>query len=55
MFSETGSPARRWLSPVRLGRMIKKEFKQLLRDPKARPIVFVAPSWKRTCPPATSR
>ena len=43
MSSETESPTRRWLSPVRLGRMIKKEFKQLLRDPKARPIVFVAP------------
>jgi ABC-2 type transport system permease protein len=43
MSSETGPTARRWISPVRLGRMIKKELRQLLRDPKARPIIFVAP------------
>jgi ABC-2 type transport system permease protein len=43
MSAVTGAPARRWISLVRLGRMIKKEFKQLVRDPKSRPIVFVAP------------
>jgi ABC-2 type transport system permease protein len=43
MSTEAGPVSRRWLSPVRLGRMIKKELKQLVRDPKARPIVFVAP------------
>ena len=36
-------PAPRGMSRVRLWRMIKKEFKQLVRDPKARPILFVAP------------
>jgi ABC-2 type transport system permease protein len=43
MSRETGPAPRRRLSLVRLGRMIKKEFRQLVRDPKSRPIVFVAP------------
>lgn len=43
MSVDTGSAARGWFSLGRLGRMIKKEFKQLVRDPKSRPIIFVAP------------
>lgn len=31
------------LSPVRLWQLVKKEGKQLLRDPKARPIILVSP------------
>ena len=33
----------KWLSRIRLGRMIKKEMKQLLRDPKAKPLLLVSP------------
>lgn len=33
----------RSFSLVRLRQMVKKEIRQLLRDPKARPIIFVAP------------
>jgi ABC-2 type transport system permease protein len=43
MSRDSAVAGRGWFSRVRLGRMIKKEFKQLVRDPKARPIVFVAP------------
>src|SRR5919199_3867044 len=37
------APNCRRFSPVRLRQMIRKEVKQLVRDPKARPILFVAP------------
>jgi ABC-2 type transport system permease protein len=37
------APARRWFSWGRLTQMVKKEMKQLVRDPKARPIIFVSP------------
>jgi len=35
--------ARRWFSWGRLKQMVRKEMKQLVRDPKARPIIFVSP------------
>ena len=31
------------LSPIRLWQLVKKECKQLLRDPKAKPILLVSP------------
>src|SRR5215204_4910575 len=37
------APAQRWFSWGRLKQMIKKEAKQLVRDPKSRPIIFVSP------------
>jgi ABC-2 type transport system permease protein len=37
------APAQRWFSWGRLKQMIKKESKQLVRDPKSRPIIFVSP------------
>ena len=37
------APARRWFSWGRLKQMIKKETKQLVRDPKSRPIILVSP------------
>jgi ABC-2 type transport system permease protein len=43
MSRTTASTAGGWFSLGRLGRMIRKEFKQLVRDPKSRPIIFVAP------------
>lgn len=32
-----------WFSRIRLGQMVKKEAKQLLRDPKAKPLLLVSP------------
>ena len=37
------APARTWFSWERLKQMVKKETKQLVRDPKSRPIIFVSP------------
>lgn len=37
------APARRWFSWGRLKHMVRKELKQLVRDPKSRPIIFVSP------------
>jgi ABC-2 type transport system permease protein len=37
------APAQRWFSWGRLKQMVKKEMLQLVRDPKARPIIFVSP------------
>ena len=37
------APAQRWFSWGRLRQMVKKEMKQLVRDPKSRPIIFVSP------------
>ena len=38
-----GAPARHGFSLGRLLHMVRKELKQLVRDPKARPLTFVAP------------
>ena len=35
--------ARRWFSWGRLKQMVRKEMKQMVRDPKSRPIIFVSP------------
>ena len=32
-----------WLSRIRFRQMVKKEAKQLLRDPKAKPLLLVSP------------
>jgi len=37
------APARRWFSWRRLRQMVRKEMKQVVRDPKSRPIIFVSP------------
>jgi ABC-2 type transport system permease protein len=37
------APVRRWFSWGRLKQMVRKEMKQLVRDPKSRPIIFVSP------------
>jgi drug efflux transport system permease protein len=37
------APAQRWFSWGRLKQMVKKETKQLVLDPKSRPIIFVSP------------
>ena len=39
----TAAPARSRFSWTRLRQMIRKEVKQTVRDPKARPLIFVAP------------
>jgi ABC-2 type transport system permease protein len=43
--SDVTAPAapRRWFSWSRLKQMVRKEMKQLVRDPKSRPIIFVSP------------
>jgi ABC-2 type transport system permease protein len=41
--STVPAPASRWFSLGRLKQMVKKEMKQLVRDPKSRPIIFVSP------------
>jgi len=43
--NESTAPARarRWFSWGRLRQMVRKEMKQLVRDPKSRPIIFVSP------------
>ncbi|MFI5309838.1 MAG: ABC transporter permease [Gemmatimonadales bacterium] len=33
----------RWVSPQRLGQLLRKEFKQLLRDPRAKRMLFISP------------
>jgi ABC-2 type transport system permease protein len=33
----------RWVSPQRLGQLLRKEFRQLLRDPRARRMLFLGP------------
>ena len=37
------APAQRWFSWGRLRQMVRKEMKQVVRDPKSRPIIFVSP------------
>jgi ABC-2 type transport system permease protein len=32
-----------WISPLRLGQLLRKEFKQLLRDPRAKRMLFLSP------------
>ena len=36
-------PRERWFSWSRLKQMVRKEMKQVVRDPKSRPIIFVSP------------
>jgi ABC-2 type transport system permease protein len=43
MTTNDSKPRERWFSWSRLKHMVRKEMKQVLRDPKSRPIIFVSP------------
>jgi len=41
--NDVPAPAPRWFSWGRLRQMVRKEMRQVVRDPKSRPIIFVSP------------